>query len=187
MTKFRLHIVEHQSCSQYNQIPIHVSSPSSSDYSLKFARPSRISGLTTGDTLHVHPPFESLESPTESTSLPLSAISEFISDEENFGLNSHHTTESSLVFVSSSHPPPLPSRPDENTPRPFNPSILVNRVLGLSSHPTMTSRAVATTTSVYPSPPISSLSPFASPHTSRLITDARSDCSQNSVTDSLGR
>ena len=174
-------------------IPIHVSIPSSSDHSIKSARPSRISGLTTGDTLHVHPPFESLESPTESTSMPLSAVSEIqfrqSVSEENVEFNSRRTTESSLVFVSSSHPPPLPSRPDENTPRPFDPSILVNRVLGLSSQPTTTSRAAATTptaTSVYPSPPISSLSPFASPHTSRLITDTRGDRSQNSGTDSLG-
>ena len=162
-------------------IPIHVSIPSTSDHSIKSARPSRISGLT-GDNLHVHPPFESLESPTESTSIPLSAVSELhfrqSVSEENVGFNSRRTTESSLVFVSSSHPPPLPTRPDENTPRPFDPSILVNRVLGLSSHPTMTARAPATTTtatSVYPSPPISSLSPFVSPHTSR-----------NSGTDSLG-
>ena len=162
-------------------IPIHVSIPSTSDHSIKSARPSRISGLT-GDNLHVHPPFESLESPTESTSIPLSAVSELhfrqSVSEENVGFNSRRTTESSLVFVSSSHPPPLPTRPDENTPRPFDPSILVNRVLGLSSHPTMTAHAPATTTtatSVYPSPPISSLSPFVSPHTSR-----------NSGTDSLG-
>jgi len=124
--------------------------------------------------------------------MPLSAVSELhfrqSISEENVGFNSRRTTESSLVFVSSSHPPPLPTLPDENTPRPFDPSILVNRVLGLSSHPTMTTRAPATTTptSVYPSPPISSLSPFVSPHTSRLITDTRGDRSQNSGTDSLG-
>ena len=42
----------------------------------------------------------------------------------------------------------------------------------------MTARARApttTVTNVYPSPPISSLSPFVSPHTSRLITDTRGD------------
>ena len=91
-------------------IPIHVSIPSTSDHSIKSARPSRISGLT-GDNLHVHPPFESLESPTESTSIPLSAVSELhfrqSVSEENVGFNSRRTTESSLVFVSSSHPPPL--------------------------------------------------------------------------------
>jgi len=172
-------------------IPIHVSIPSSSDHSIMSARPSRISGLTTGDTLHIHPPFESLESPTESTSIPMSAVSELhfrqSVSEDNVEFNSRRTTESSLVFVSSSHPPPLPTRPDENTPRPFDPSILVNRVLGLSSHPTTTARAAtASTTTAYPSPPISSLSPFVSPHTSRLMTDTRGDRSQNSGTDSLG-
>ena len=76
---------------------------------------------------------------------------------------------------------------DENTSRSFDPSILVIRVLP----PTMTARArapttTATATNVYPSPPIPSLSPFVSPHTSRLITDTRGDRSQNSGTDSLG-
>ena len=173
-------------------IPIRVSIPSSFDHSVMSARPSRISGLTTGDTLHVHPPFESLESPTESMSIPMSAVSELhfrqSVSEENVGFNSRRTTESSIVFVSSSHPPPLPStRHDEIMRRPFDPSILVNRVLGLSSHPTMTGHTTTSSTAAaYPSPPMSSLSPFASPHASRLITDTRGDRSQNSGTDSLG-
>ena len=167
-------------------IPIRVSIPSSYDNSMVSARPSRTSGLTTGDTLHIHPRFEGLESPTESMSIPMSAVSELhfrqSVSEENVGFNSRRTTESSLVFVSSH--PPLPTQHDEIMPRPFDPSILVNRVLGLP-HPTMTARTTAT--AAYPSPPISSLSPFVSPHTSRLITDTRGDRSnsQNSGTDSL--
>jgi len=106
--------------------------------------------------------------------------------EENVEFNSRRTTESSLVFVSSSHPPPLPARHDEIMTRPFDPSILVNRVLGLS-HPTTTAHGTtiptSTPTTAYPSPPISSLIPFPSPHTSRLITDTRGD---RSGTDSLG-
>ena len=176
----------HSVQSSTSPIPIRVSIPSSYDNSIVSAGHDRTSGLTTGDTLHIHPPFESLESPTESMSIPMSAVSELhfrkSVSEENGGLNSRRTTDSSLVFVSSSHPP-LPTRHDEITPRPFDPSILVNRVLGLSP-PTMTAR----TTSVYPSPPISSLSPFTSPHTSRLITDTRGDPSnsRDSGTDSLG-
>ena len=161
-------------------IPIRVSIPSSNDNSIVSAQ--RTSGLTqTGDTLHIHPPFGSLESPTESMSIPMSAVSELrfrqSVSEDNIGFNSRRTTESSLVFVSSH--PPLPTRHDEFMPRPFDPSILVNRVLGLSP-PTMTAAA-------YPSPPISTLSPSAPPHISRLITDTRGDRSnsQNSGTDSL--
>ena len=179
-------------------IPIRVSIPSSYDNSMVSARRSRTtSGLTTGDTLHVHPPFEGLESPTESMNMPMSAVSELhfrqSVSEENVGFNSRRTTESSLVFVSSSHPPLPTTRHDEVMPRPFDPSILVNRVLGLS-RPTITPRtpsssstAGATGAGAYPSPPISSLSPFASPHTSRLIKDIRGDRSnsQNSGTDLL--
>ena len=172
-------------------IPIRVSIPSSVDHSIMSARPSRTSGLTTGDNLHIHPPFEGLESPTEST-IPLSAsVSEIhfrqSVSEENFGFNSRRTTDSSLVFVSSSHPPPLPTRHDEIMTRPFDPSILVNRVLGIS-HPNATvhdhgTTTTTTNTTAYPSPTIASLVPFASPHTSRHITDTRSD---RSGTDSLG-
>jgi hypothetical protein len=168
-------------------IPIRVSIPSSYDNPMVSARRSRTSGLTTGDTLHIHPPFESLESPTESMSIPVS-VSELhfrqSVSEENAGFNSRRTTESSLVFVSSH--PPLPTRHDETMPRPFDPSVLVNRVLGLS-RPTMTARTTTAATAAYPSPPISSLSPFASPHASRLIMDTRADRSnpQNSGTDSL--
>jgi hypothetical protein len=145
-----------------------------------------------GDTLHIHPPFESLESPTESTSIPLSAVSELHSrqsvSEENVEFNSRRTTESSLVFVSSSHTPPLPTRPDENMPRPFDPSILVNSVRSqaiISSNYDCSCCCRCYYYCCLSSPPISSLSPFVSPHTSRLITDTRGDHSQNSGTDSL--
>ena len=164
-------------------IPIRVSIPTSYDNSMVSARRSRTSGLTTGDTLHIHPPFESLESPTETMSIPMSAVSELhfrqSVSEENVALNSRRTTESSLVFVSSH--PPLPTRHDEFMPRPFDPSILVNRVLGLP-HPTMTAR---TNVSAYPTPPVSQ---FPSPDNSRPITDTRGDRSnsQNSGTDALG-
>jgi hypothetical protein len=169
-------------------IPIRVSIPSSYDNSMS-ARRSGISGFTTGDTLHIHPPFESLESPTETMSIPMSAVSELhfrqSVSEENIAFNSRRTTESSLVFVSSH--PPLPTRyDDELMPRPFDPSILANRVLGISHHPSMTVRTTTSTTaSAYPTPPVSQ---FPSPDNSRPITNTRGDRSnsQNSGTDALG-
>jgi hypothetical protein len=101
--------------------------------------------------------------------------------EENIGLNSRRTTESSLVFVSSH--PPLPTRHDDDfMPRPFDPSILVSRVLGLSSPTsTMTARG-------HSSPSLSSPRPFASPPNLQYINNIRADrpYSQNSVTDSSG-
>ena len=176
-------------------IPIRVSIPSSYDNSMVSARRSRTSGLTTGDTLHIHPRFESLESPTETMSIPMSAVSELhfrqSVSEDNVAFNSRRTTESSLVFVSSHHPP-LPTRHDELMPRPFDPSILVNRVLGLP-HPTVTARTATTTTAAaaasasaaYPTPPVSQI---LSSDNSRLITDTRGDRSnsQNSGTDVMG-
>lgn len=123
-------------------IPIRVSIPPSSyGNTMTSGRPSLTSGLTqtASDHLHVHPPFEGLESPTES--IPMSAVSELhfrqSVSEENIGFNSRRTTESSLVFVSSH--PPLPTRHhDDFMPRPFDPSILVNKVLGLSPTSTTT-------------------------------------------------
>jgi len=102
--------------------------------------------------------------------------------EENVGFNSRRTTESSLVFVSSH--PPLPTRHDEMMPRPFDPSILVNRVLGLPPPTSVTAaRTTATPPTAYPSPPTST----PSPHTLRPIMDFRGEHShsQNSGTDSL--
>lgn len=100
--------------------------------------------------------------------------------EENIGLNSRRTTESSLVFVSSH--PPLPTRHDDFMPRPFDPSILVSRVLGLSSPTsTMTARG-------HSSPTLSSPRPFASSPNLQYINNIHADrpYSQNSVTDSSG-
>jgi len=115
----------------------------------------------------------------------MSAVSELLFrqsvSEENIGFNSRRTTESSLVFVSSH--PPLPARHDGFIPRPFDPSILVSRVLGLSSPTsTMTARGHSSTS-------LSSPRRFASSPNLHYITNIRADrpYSQNSVTDSLGQ
>ncbi|KAF8800211.1 hypothetical protein BYT27DRAFT_7200394 [Phlegmacium glaucopus] len=146
-------------------IPVRFSNPPSMYPTITIGsnRRSRTSGLTSpGDTLHVHPPFDSLESPTESVPMSVSELHfrQSIS-EENVGFNSRRTTESSLVFVSSH--PPLPTQQqqhDDFTPRPFDPSILVNRVLGLPSPTsTMTARPIGYSSAA--STAASSLSPFA--------------------------
>jgi hypothetical protein len=168
-------------------IPIRVSIPSSYGNTMTSGRRSLTSGLTqaTSDHLHVHPPFEGLESPTES--IPMSAVSELhfrqSVSEENIEFNSRRTTESSLVFVSSH--PPLPTRHhDDFMPRPFDPSILVNKVLGLSP----TSTTTAGTTGGHAGTAVSSPRRFASSpnlYTSQHITNIRGN-PQKFGTDSLG-
>jgi len=115
----------------------------------------------------------------------MSAVSELLFrqsvSEETTGSNSRRTTESSLVFVSSH--PPLPARHDDFMPRPFDPSILISRVLGLSSPTsTMTARG-------HSSISLSSPRPYASSPNLQYITNIRADrpYSQNSVTDSSGQ
>ena len=165
---------------QSSTIPIRVSMPPSSCGNTMGSLTSRLS--QTADNLHVHPPFESLESPTES--IPMSAVSELhfrqSVSEENIGFNSRRTTESSLVFVSSH--PPLPTRHDDFMPRPFDPSILVSRVLGLSSPtPSMTAHPAGCSNTAVLSPrPFTSLPNL---FTSRHITNIHDE---NSGTDSLG-
>ncbi|KDR67573.1 hypothetical protein GALMADRAFT_130366 [Galerina marginata CBS 339.88] len=90
-------------------------------------RRSRASGLTqSGDLLHVHPPMENLESPTDSIPMSVSDLHFRHSDSEE-NPSSRRTTEGSTAH------PPLPGSPsaDEFRPRPFDPSILVSRVLGM--------------------------------------------------------
>jgi len=137
-------------------IPARVSVPPSTYHVTGSNRRSRASGLTqAGDDLHVHPLFESLESPTESVPIEVSELHFRQSvSEDNIGFNSRRTTESSLVFVSSH--PPLPTRHDDFTPRPFDPSVLVSRVLGL---PPPTSE----TTTARPTDYSSTLSTASSP------------------------
>ena len=118
--------------SQSFAVPVRLSIPTSTYHT---SRRSRVSGLT--ENLHLHPTLEGLESPTESVSMSVSELHfrQSVSEENMGASNSRRTTESSLVFVSSHAPPPppLPTRHDEFIPRPFDPSILVNRVLGLPS------------------------------------------------------
>ncbi|PPR01256.1 hypothetical protein CVT24_006020 [Panaeolus cyanescens] len=86
---------------------------------------SQLSGL------YVHPEMGGLDSPTESMG-PMS-VSElhFSHSLESEGLASKRTTSSSMpLFTNGEELPPLP---EEYRPRPFDPSILVNRVLGLPS------------------------------------------------------
>lgn len=141
---------------------VRVSIPPSAHHTMGSNRRFRTSGSTqTGDILHVHP-FEGLESPTESAPMSVSELRFRQSvEEESMGIvNSRRTTDSSLVFVSSSHPP-LPTRPDEFVPRPFDPSILVNRVLGLS--PTISVLTARPNTGYHSAgSPASSRGPFAS-------------------------
>ena len=143
------------------------------------------SALTqTIEHLHVHPAFEALESPTESIPMSVSEIRfrQSVSEENTgFNFNSRRTTESSLVFVSSHlqppQPQPLSTAHDDFMPRPFDPSILVNRVLGLPSpSPTSTARHP-----IVGSPSVGTTTPSPIPFASRHDTNNRGDRSNSEI------
>jgi hypothetical protein len=138
-------------------IPVVVDTPVSTYNDTESShRRSRTSGLTqTTENLHVHPPIESLESPTDN--IPMSPCSEVQFRQRLSADNiTHRSTDSSLLFASSfdSHPT---LRSQDFTPRPFDPAILVSRVLGLQSPAAATARLTG-----YSSSSVSSPSPHAS-------------------------
>ncbi|PPR04378.1 hypothetical protein CVT26_004215 [Gymnopilus dilepis] len=76
-----------------------------------------------GEPLHVHPVLENLESPTDSVPMTMSDI-HFVNSEGEENPQSRRTTGVSSL---------QPIAPYEDfRPRPFDPSILVSRVLGIS-------------------------------------------------------
>lgn len=85
-----------------------------------------------GEPLHVHPVLENLESPTDSIPLTMSEI-HFVNSDGEDAAHSRRTTD-----VSSLQPPVAPL--EEFQPRPFDPSILVSRVLGISPPSSATTR-----------------------------------------------
>ncbi|PPQ89465.1 hypothetical protein CVT25_011991 [Psilocybe cyanescens] len=100
------------------------------DYNLPQARQSRtsrVSGFTqAGDHLHIHPSLEDMDSPTDSIPISVSDLHFRHSDSED--LSSRRNT------VEGPTHPPLPGNfIEEYRSRPFDPSIIVNRVLGLPS------------------------------------------------------
>jgi len=109
--------------------PHHVMDISSSN------RRSQTSGFTqAGAPLHVHPAMENFESPTESIPMSVSDL-HFRHSESEGNSRSPRTTEASLSFSPANpvHPPLPGSSTDEYQPRPFDPSIVVNRALALAS------------------------------------------------------
>ncbi|KAF8894333.1 hypothetical protein CPB84DRAFT_1293010 [Gymnopilus junonius] len=91
-----------------------------------------------GEPLHVHPVLGNLESPTSpADSIPLT-MSEihFVNSDGEEAARSRRTTDVSSL------PPGAPS--DEFQPRPFDPSILVSRVLGTPPPSSATARPIHT-------------------------------------------
>ncbi|KAF9051373.1 hypothetical protein BJ165DRAFT_1448349 [Panaeolus papilionaceus] len=92
---------------------------------------------TTGSShltgLHQHPTMSGLDSPTESMG-PMSISELHFNHGISEGMASKRTTaSSSMPQFTNGEAEDLPPLPEEYRPRPFDPSILVNRVLGLPS------------------------------------------------------
>ncbi|KJA27599.1 hypothetical protein HYPSUDRAFT_51655 [Hypholoma sublateritium FD-334 SS-4] len=89
------------------------------------------SNAPTGESLHVHPVLEDFESPTDSLPISTSEIRfRHPSDSEE-----GHQARRGLPLPDLRRPnrSSMPDMAEEYRPRPFDPSVLVNRVLGLSS------------------------------------------------------
>jgi len=97
-------------------------------------RRSALSGMSDSQ-LHTHPHLETIDSPTDSIPMSVSDLHFRHSDEED-GPNSRRVTGSSLTYAAlqgGQHPPLPGSLSANDRTRPFDPSILVSRVLGLPS------------------------------------------------------
>ncbi|KAF8149484.1 hypothetical protein B0H34DRAFT_802469 [Crassisporium funariophilum] len=142
-------------------ISVQVDIPPSPHHVMDSPRRSQGSALTQNvEHLHVHPPLENLESPTESIPMSVSDLHFRHSDSEE-NPDSRRNTNMSFSPQQSAHPPLPGTSPEPYRSRPFDPSILVSRVLGLPS-PTSTvtvrpghSRSASIT--------VSAFSPFPSP------------------------
>ncbi|KAF8971212.1 hypothetical protein BDZ97DRAFT_1914217 [Flammula alnicola] len=121
--------------------PHHVMNPEPTTANRQSQRSSSTQASSTqaGAPLHVHPLLEDMESPTESIPMSVSDLHFRHSDSEDAADSRRVTDQGSLGLHLGQHPPlPGTSTADEYRPRPFDPSILVSRVLGLPS-PTSTS------------------------------------------------
>lgn len=99
-------------------------------------RRSEMSGVS-DNLLHTHPHLESIDSPTDSIPMSVSDLHFRHSDDED-GPHSRRVTGSSVMNAPQGQPghPPLPgSSSADDRIRPFDPSILVSRVLALSPTP----------------------------------------------------
>ncbi|KAH9484874.1 hypothetical protein JR316_0001776 [Psilocybe cubensis] len=141
------------------------------DYNLpqaRHSRTSRVSGFTqAGDHLHIHPHLEDMDSPTESIPISVSDLHFRHSDSEDL-------SQRNTVVEGPTHPP-LPGNSVEEYPRrAFDPSIIVNRVLGLPS-PILTSADHSRSASTAaPTPSFSAFSQRPSNNTSNERLDPSS-------------
>lgn len=89
------------------------------------------SNAATGESLHVHPVLEDFESPTDSLPISTSEIRFRHPSDSDEG----HQARGELPLSDLRRPnrSSMPDMAEEYRPRPFDPSVLVNRVLGLPS------------------------------------------------------
>jgi len=99
------------------------------------SQPYRRSGMSgvSDNLLHTHPHLETIDSPTDSIPMSVSDLHFRHSDSDD-GAHSRRVTGSSLMHTLQGQQghPPLPGSSSADD-RPFDPSILVSRVLGLPS------------------------------------------------------
>lgn len=125
-------------------------------------QPYRRSGMSgvSDNPIHIHPHLEIIDSPTDSIPMSVSDLHFRHSDEED-GPRSRRVTGSSLTYARQGQPghPLLPeSSSADDRIRPFDPSILVSRVLGLPPTPVREGHSRSASATV-----ASTLSPLGTP------------------------